>query len=111
LPWLQADVLSSDKTQENYANALAALSSERESAIREISILSEQLVVRRSELREIKKDVCWKVYSAPKARADKLDREIQAIVDDIFKLRDKAELAKRIMQELAKRRQSLLRWS
>jgi hypothetical protein len=90
---------------------LAALSNERESAIREISILSEQLVVRRSELREIKKDVCWKVHPAPKARADKLDREIQAIVDDIFKLRDKAELAKRIMQELAKRRQSLLRWS
>ena len=111
MPLLQADVLSSDKTQENYANALAALSSERESAIREISILSERLAVRRSELRDIKKDLCWSNRPAPKARADELDGEIQAIVDDIFKLRDKAEMAKRIMQELAKRRQLLLRWS
>jgi hypothetical protein len=67
--------------------------------------------VRRSELREIKKDLCWRVRPAPKARADKLDGEIQAIVDDIFMLRDKAEMAKRIMHELAQRRQLLLRWS
>jgi chromosome segregation ATPase len=89
---------------------LAALSSEQESATREISILSERLAVRRSELREIKKDLCWSVRSALKARTDDLDAEIQAIVDEIFTLRDKAEMAKRRMHELAQQRQLLLRW-
>ena len=81
---------------------------EQENATHEISILSEELVVRRSELRQIKKDVCWSVRPAPKARADELDSEIQAIVDDIFKSHDKAEMAKRRMHELVEQRQLLL---
>jgi hypothetical protein len=101
-------VPSPDKTQEKYTSALAALSGEQDAANREISMLSERLGVRTSELAVIKKDVYWSVRDASKARADVLNNEIQWIADDIFKLHDKAELTKGGMQVLAHQRQLLL---
>lgn len=99
---------SRDITQAKYTETQAALSSEHDGIQRELAVLSARLDVKLSELTEIKKDVCWSVRPASKARADQVAGEMQSIADNMFKLHENTDRVKRTVESLQRQQQLLM---